>query len=485
MDTGQKYVKYTVNGQNYFDALPNTGNVPQGQTEINYNDFITGTRQQGITNLQRYLGQSTSQAPGMGDSNRRAALNAFNEYGGQSTLDKLLSGANDFDAIGRANRLDPKLFQQGLQSGITMVNGIPTQTSSINPATGQVDINKELSAQGASGVGAIPNFNTQTGQATSSNVGSQLGAVSGTSTTNNTTGTSQSDLESQYAALIGKSPEEIAAQKAIDDQNNAMRTGQANLAEQPIGMQFISGQQKSLEDRNTNLQIPLAQRLANEQQKRQASLDAIKFQLERSDKAKELEVEKAKGFTLGEGEKRYDAQGNQVAYGGPKTSSGTTINNILPSTQNLDTKETAEALMSVNQISNVLDNKDFDSAFGAQGILNRAIPGHPAKDLVASITQILDKAAVAARGQLKGQGQVSNFEVQMLKNAQSALSSYQISPQAARQALIDMQGAIQTSTGGTAKVIMTDKNGNSQVLNADSRGITKAIADGLKVKYTK
>jgi hypothetical protein len=74
----------------------------------------------------------------------------------------------------------------------------------------------------------------------------------------------------------------------------------------------------------------------------------------------------------------------------------------------------------------------------------------------------------------------------MLKNAQSALSSYTIAPAAARQALIDMQGAINTSTGGTAKVTLLDKkSGQTDSRYLTSREITKAIADGLQVKYIK
>lgn len=163
-DTGQKYYKYNVGGGDYVEARPNVGGAaPSGQTEIDYNTFKSEARRIGTSRLQKYLGQSTSYAPGMGDANRRAALQAFEQYGGQSTLDKLLAGGDDFEALGRANMLDPKQFQQNLQSGVTMVNGVPTKTADINPLTGKIDVNQALSAQGASGIGAIPGMNTQTG----------------------------------------------------------------------------------------------------------------------------------------------------------------------------------------------------------------------------------------------------------------------------------------------------------------------------------
>ena len=164
MDTGQKYYKYGVNGQEYVEARPNVGGAtPSGQTEIDYNTFKSEARRIGTGRLQNYLA-GTIEGPGRGAANIRAAKTAFEQYGGQSTLDKLLAGGDDFEALARANNLDPKMFQQNLQSGITMVNGVPTQTSAINPMTGQVDINQKLATQGASGVGAIPGMNTQTGQ---------------------------------------------------------------------------------------------------------------------------------------------------------------------------------------------------------------------------------------------------------------------------------------------------------------------------------
>lgn len=133
----------------------------------------------------------------------------------------------------------------------------------------------------------------------------------------------QSDLEKQYAALQGLSKEEEKAQKEQQALEQSYREGQQNVSEQPIAMSFISGQQASLENRFNNAQIPLQQKLANAQARRQASLDSVKFQLERSDKALDRAAKgEGEGFTLSEGEKRYDAQGRLIASGGAKSSSG-------------------------------------------------------------------------------------------------------------------------------------------------------------------
>jgi len=134
----------------------------------------------------------------------------------------------------------------------------------------------------------------------------------------------------------------------------------------------------------------------------------------------------------------------------------TTISTGVPTTQDLTKQETQDALSTVNQINNLLIDTNFDEAFGAQGLLMRNVPGSNAARVAAEITNIKDRAAMGERGKLKGQGSVSNFEVQMLQNAQSALN-FNLSPQDARQALINFQGAIQTSSGGQTKVQVTDK----------------------------
>lgn len=115
--------------------------------------------------------------------------------------------------------------------------------------------------------------------------------------------TKLSELEQQFKALLGQSEEEKnavteeeIARQAIENQDNSLRQGVQNVGEQPIGMSFISGQQADLEKRNTNLQIPLQQKLelaqrnrALAQERNQASLDSVRFSLERADKKSEQE----------------------------------------------------------------------------------------------------------------------------------------------------------------------------------------------------
>jgi hypothetical protein len=154
----------------------------------------------------------------------------------------------------------------------------------------------------------------------------------------------------------------------------------------------------------------------------------------------------------------------------------------LPTTQDLTTKESSEALGTVNSILGILDNPNFQSAFGIIGLGKSIIPNTPEYTIAAQVQQVKDKLALAARGLLKGQGAVSNFEALMLANAQTSLKTG-MNPADARQELINIAGALATSTGGRAKVQLKDKSGNIYTLMSNSREITKAIADGLKVKY--
>ena len=97
-------------------------------------------------------------------------------------------------------------------------------------------------------------------------------------------------MEDEIASLLQESPEYTEAKKAVEAKEAEeaqikanLQTGQTNVAEQPIAYSFISGQQAALERRAqadlSNVyasQIPLQQRLATEQSKRQSGIDVVK-----------------------------------------------------------------------------------------------------------------------------------------------------------------------------------------------------------------
>jgi hypothetical protein len=132
------------------------------------------------------------------------------------------------------------------------------------------------------------------GQTTNSvpNIGAQLGAVGGTSGGSSGSPTDINSYVNQLKALQGLSPEEEALQKQKINLEDSYRQGKQNVGEQPIAMSFISGQQKSLEDRYNNSQIPLEQKLALAQAKRQAALDGAKISLDQANKDREYNADR-------------------------------------------------------------------------------------------------------------------------------------------------------------------------------------------------
>lgn len=97
-------------------------------------------------------------------------------------------------------------------------------------------------------------------------------------------------MEAEINKALEGSPEYQAASQALDAKvaeeaaiNARLTQGKANVAEQPVAYNFISGQQAALQNRaNADLQtnaaqrIPLQQRLATEQAKKQAAIDVAK-----------------------------------------------------------------------------------------------------------------------------------------------------------------------------------------------------------------
>jgi hypothetical protein len=137
-----------------------------------------------------------------------------------------------------------------------------------------------------------------------------------------------------------------------------------------------------------------------------------------------------------------------------------------------------------NDIGNALNDGAFNSTFGLGGLTFRNIPGTPQFNLKKQVEKIKGQLALAARGEMKGQGAVSDFEGRLLSDAQTTLD-LNLSPADARQEFINIRGAITTSSGGNAKVVVTDPNtGESETILSNQAGITQAIQDGLIVNYT-
>lgn len=139
-------------------------------------------------------------------------------------------------------------------------------------------------------------------------------------------------------------------------------------------------------------------------------------------------------------------------------------------------------LTTVNDVNSILSNPAFDSTFGVYNTLNRNYPGTDAYKLSSDVNNLISNLALAARGQLKGQGQISDFEGKMLRDAQTALK-INMTPEQARQELIKVRGAIMTSSGLAAPVKITAPDGSVKYGDADQGTITGAISAGYKVEY--
>lgn len=142
----------------------------------------------------------------------------------------------------------------------------------------------------------------------------------------------QSDALTRYLSSIEQTPEEAATANALTELEGATRMGVSNLEGQGRGipLNLIRGQQAKLNEQGQLQQQTLRQKLANLQAKRQSAIDVSKTLLSREDaenkalaeakkEAQTAKLESEKPFTLSEGQVRYDARGNIVASGAPKT----------------------------------------------------------------------------------------------------------------------------------------------------------------------
>ena len=137
--------------------------------------------------------------------------------------------------------------------------------------------------------------------------------------------------EGAYQKLLQISPDELSTQEDIDkliaEATKIQQSGRLGLqatSEQPIPMEFITGQQRAIENRLMNTLTglesqaePLERKLARQQAARTSSLEASKFALERADKA----IEKEKGekpFTVSEGASIFYPETNKFIGTAPK-----------------------------------------------------------------------------------------------------------------------------------------------------------------------
>jgi hypothetical protein len=147
-----------------------------------------------------------------------------------------------------------------------------------------------------------------------------------------------------------------------------------------------------------------------------------------------------------------------------------------------DTKKQNKNLTTVNDINLLLNDKNFDTTFGLTNIVGRNISTNPSYVVAQNVANLKASLALAARGELKGQGAVSDFEGKLLEKAQTSLTLNMNATQARRE-LLQVRGAIMTSSGLSAPVKVLSPDGQVRYGVLDSSGITSAIEQGYTIEY--
>lgn len=117
-----------------------------------------------------------------------------------------------------------------------------------------------------------------------------------------------------YEDSLKMSPEEEANQKAQDDLESSLAIGKANTSNQPIPMEFITGQLKAKEDRASALDVPLQKKAALLQAKRTAAVDANKFALDEMDKKIQADTDAHKPISVAPGTTLVDPATGKTIY---------------------------------------------------------------------------------------------------------------------------------------------------------------------------
>lgn len=122
--------------------------------------------------------------------------------------------------------------------------------------------------------------------------------------------------EKAYQLSLEISPEELSTQEQLDNLITATREGYRLSSNQPIALDFITGQMKAIEQRALGLAEPLESKLARLQAKRQSAIESSKFALERADdKADDERARDEIRFEQAQDIREFEEGRNQFAAG--------------------------------------------------------------------------------------------------------------------------------------------------------------------------
>lgn len=144
--------------------------------------------------------------------------------------------------------------------------------------------------------------------------------------------------------------------------------------------------------------------------------------------------------------------------------------------------KSAGTLDDINTISTMLANPQLENISGFADQLIGGLFGK-AKTAKTQYNQIVGALQLAKAGQIKGQGQISDYERKVLKEASAAVDRG-MNDEEFRKALVKLRGVLQTSSGLEAKVKITDPTtGQSDVQNLNTSEINGFISDGAIIEY--
>jgi hypothetical protein len=285
--------------------------------------------------------------------------------------------------------------------------------------------------------------------------------------------TAVSEAEKAYRANLAQTPEEIAAEEELSRLSEGYKKAYQNTADQTIPLEFITGQQKSIENRALNLAEPLKDKLARMQAKRTAALESSKFALERADANLKTEKDKRKpttvssgesvvqfnpktgqyetlytgakgageGFSLSAGQTRYDAYGNPIATA------------VDPEKKAAE-EARGKASQSVLDIVDTLIGSDTNAISGVPSV-GAFLLGSAAQKTKNLYNQLKGMLSLENRQQLKGSGAISDFEFKVLEQAATSLgrnlsdADFRSTLMKLRKDLADARAKALASTGGT------------------------------------
>jgi hypothetical protein len=286
--------------------------------------------------------------------------------------------------------------------------------------------------------------------------------------------TAMSDVE-KYTA---PSAEETKSAEELNAISESLRQGYLGEGDRPIPMGFITGRQKSLETRAATMSQPIQAAAALAQAKRLAALDAAKFRAttESGKIADEKEASKpiavgsgsslidprtgqpiytaptagADAFTLGAGQKRYDAAGNLIASAPESSSSSAPTVKTFGQTDYTWNEQTGQwdpVSLSTNSpqakvdkanklLADIADLKGtkgmedsvgFKGASSLWGFLKNPIAGSPAADYLSKLNSIVGQLTLENMGVMKGV--LSDSDMKIISQASTALNKDMSEPE--------------------------------------------------------